>query len=151
MSLKNKNKNKNNLNSDDLIATIKVGIASSFTKTVSESDVYLYAGITGDFSPNHVDAEYMSKGAYGERVAHGTLLLGFMSAASARLYLGRTVSQGYDRVRFIKPVRFGDTITTHYQVSSIDRIAKRVVAEVSCTNQKGELVAAAINIRVYIG
>lgn len=145
------NEKLNDLNGDELISTVKVGTFSSFTKTVSESDVYLYAGITGDFSPNHLDTEYMSKGAYGERVAHGTLLLGFMSAASARLYLGRTVSQGYDHVRFIKPVRFGDTITTRYQIDSIDRTAKRIIAKVSCINQKGELVAVATNIRVYIG
>jgi acyl dehydratase len=135
----------------DPFFTAEVGMSSSFTKTVSESDVYLYAGITGDFSPNHVDAEFMSKGAYGERVAHGTLMLGFMSAASARMYLGRTVSQGYDRVRFLKPVRFGDTITTIYKVSSIDPVKKKIISEVTCTNQNGELVAVATNIRVYIG
>jgi acyl dehydratase len=135
----------------DPFSKAEVGMSSSFIKTVSESDVYLYAGITGDFSPNHVDAEFMEKGAYGERVAHGTLMLGFMSAASARMYLGRTVSQGYDRVRFLKPVRFGDTITTIYKVSSIDSIKKKIIADVTCTNQRGELVAVATNIRVHIG
>jgi acyl dehydratase len=144
--------NKNIDSSDvDPFSNAKVGMSSSFTKTVTESDVYLYAGITGDFSPNHVDAEFMSKGAYGERVAHGTLMLGFMSAASAKMYLGRTVSQGYDRVRFLKPVRFGDTITTLYKVSSIDPVKKKIISEVTCTNQNGELVAVATNIRVHIG
>jgi acyl dehydratase len=130
---------------------VPVGTSASFTKTVSESDVYLYAGISGDFSPNHVDDEYMKGGRYGRRVAHGTLLLGFMSAASARLYLGRTASMGYDRVRFIKPVFFGDTITTEYKVREYDRAKKRVFADVTCTNQHGETVAAAVNIRAYIG
>lgn len=143
----------NNIDPKDVdpFSIAEVGMSSSFTKTVSESDVYLYAGITGDFSPNHVDAEFMEKGAYGERVAHGTLMLGFMSAASARMYLGRTVSQGYDRVRFLKPVRFGDTITTIYKVSSIDRVKKKIISEVTCTNQNDELVAVATNIRVHIG
>ena len=138
-------------NDSDSFSMAKVGMNSSFTKTVTESDVYLYAGITGDFSPNHVDAEFMAKGAYGERVAHGTLMLGFMSAASARMYLGRTVSQGYDRIRFLKPVRFGDTITTLYTVSSIDAAKKKIISDVTCTNQHGELVAVAKNIRVHIG
>ncbi|WP_255562818.1 MaoC family dehydratase [Polynucleobacter sp. AP-Melu-500A-A1] len=143
----------NNIDLKDMdpFSKAEVGMSSSFIKTVSESDVYLYAGITGDFSPNHVDAEFMEKGAYGERVAHGTLMLGFMSAASARMYLGRTVSQGYDRVRFLKPVRFGDTITTIYKVSSIDSVKKKIIADVTCTNQRGELVAVATNIRVHIG
>jgi 3-hydroxybutyryl-CoA dehydratase len=56
------------------IEDVVIGTTVVFTKTVSESDVYLYAGITGDFSPNHIDAEYMKKGGYGERIAHGTLL-----------------------------------------------------------------------------
>ena len=131
--------------------SVEIGETATFTKTISESDVYLYAGITGDFSPNHINEEFMSEGAYGKRVAHGTLLLGLMSAASARLYLGRTVSQGYDRVRFLKPVFFGDTITTQYKIQEIDLVKKRVYADVSCTNQKNELVAIAKNIRAYIG
>ena len=130
---------------------VQVGASAVFTKTVSEADVYLYAGITGDFSPNHIDEEYMAGGRYGRRIAHGTLLVGFMSAASARLYLGRTVSLGYDRIRFVAPVFFGDTITTRYTVSSIDAGKQRVHADVECTNQRGEVVAAAINIRKWVG
>ncbi len=130
---------------------VPIGTSATFTKTVSESDVYLYAGISGDFSPNHVDEEYMQRGRYGRRVAHGTLLLGFMSAASARLYLGRTASMGYDRVRFIAPVLFGDTIRTEYTVRAYDHAKKRVFADVTCTNQRGETVAVATNIRAYVG
>ncbi|MBV6306120.1 MaoC family dehydratase N-terminal domain-containing protein [Candidimonas humi] len=133
------------------IEEVPIGASIVFTKTVSESDVYLYAGITGDFSPNHIDHEYMKTGKYGERIAHGTLLLGFMSAASARMRVGRTVSLGYDRVRFTGPVRFGDTIKTTYTLSSVDLAKRRIHAEVKCVNQHGELVATALNIRAYVG
>lgn len=133
------------------VEAVVIGAVSRFTKTISESDVYLYAGITGDFSPNHVDEEYMRQGRYGRRVAHGTLMLGLMSAASAHMYLGRTVSMGYDRVRFTAPVFFGDTITTEYRVTGVDTGKRRVQASVSCTNQAGELVAVATNIRAFIG
>jgi 3-hydroxybutyryl-CoA dehydratase len=139
------------INEQDPFPGIVEGASTSIAKTVSESDVYNYAGITGDFSPNHVNAEYMREGHYGERLAHGTLLVGFMSAAGARMNLGRTVSQGYDRVRFLKGVRFGDTITTEYKVATIDRQKKRVYAEVVCRNQHGETVAVATNIRVLVG
>jgi 3-hydroxybutyryl-CoA dehydratase len=138
-------------NEMDPFPGITVGASATFAKTVSESDVYGYAGITGDFSPNHLNEEYMRGGKYGERIAHGTLLVGFMSAAGASVYLGRTVSQGYDRVRFLKGVRFGDTITTEYVVSRIDREKKRVYAQVTCRNQHGETVAVATNIRVLVG
>lgn len=129
---------------------VKVGTTLSFTKTVSESDVYLFAGITGDFSPNHVDAEYMRQGRYGERIAHGALMVGFMSAASARMRVGRTVSLGYDRVRFVAPVRFGDTITTQYTITEVDLEKRRMYSQVTCTNQHGETVASAINVRAFV-
>lgn len=129
---------------------VKVGTTLSFTKTVSESDVYMFAGVTGDFSPNHVDAEYMRQGRYGERIAHGALMVGFMSAASSRMRIGRTVSLGYDRVRFVAAVRFGDTITTEYTISEIDLAKKRLYNQVTCTNQRGEVVASAIHLRAFV-
>jgi 3-hydroxybutyryl-CoA dehydratase len=129
---------------------VKVGTTVTFAKTVSESDVYLFAGITGDFSPNHIDAEYMSHGKYGERVAHGALLVGLMSAASARMRLGRTVSLGYDRVRFVAPVRFGDTIATEYTITGLDPARRRAMAQVTCRNQRGETVAVAVNVRAFV-
>lgn len=129
---------------------VKVGTSLTFTKTVSESDVYLFAGLTGDFSPNHIDAEYMKKGGYGERVAHGALLVGLMSAASARMRLGRTVSLGYDRVRFVAPVRFGDTIATEYTITSLDPAKRRAMAQVTCRNQRGEVVAVGTNIKAWV-
>jgi acyl dehydratase len=69
----------------DAFAALSVGRKVTFSKTVSESDVYLFAGLTGDLSPNHVDEEYMKKTTYGRRVAHGVLALGFMSTASTRI------------------------------------------------------------------
>lgn len=129
---------------------LKVGASATFTKTVSESDVYLYAGITGDFSPNHIDETYMAAGKYGHRIAHGTLTVGFMSAASARLHLGRTVSLGYDRIRFVGPVFFGDTVTTTYTVSKIDPVKRRVYADVTCVNENGGVVAVALNVRAFV-
>jgi len=130
---------------------VKVGTTLFFTKTVSESDVYTYAGVTGDFSPNHVNAEYMKQGRYGERIAHGALLVGFMSAAAARMRVVRAVSLGYDRVRFVAPVKFGDTITTKYTITKVDLEKKRMYNDVTCTNQRGETVATAIHLRAFVG
>ena len=59
------------------IEDVKVGLSTRVTKTVSESDVYLFAGITGDFDPNHVDEEYCRKTSLGHRVAHGALIVGY--------------------------------------------------------------------------
>lgn len=128
----------------------KIGASVTFTKTISEADVYLYAGVTGDFSPNHIDAVYMSGSRYGQRIAHGTLLTGLMSAASARMPLGRTVSLGYDRMRFVAPVFFGDTISTTYTLTEIDSGRRRAFADVRCVNQDGVVVAVATNVRAWV-
>ncbi|MCY0852788.1 MaoC family dehydratase [Cupriavidus sp. D39] len=129
---------------------VEIGTTLYFTKTVSESDVYLFSGVTGDFSPNHVDEEYMKQGMYGERLAHGALMVGFMSAASSRMRIGRTVSLGYDRVRFTAPVKFGDTITTKYTIIQVDLEKKRIYNECTCTNQRGETVGSAVHLRAFV-
>ena len=131
------------------INDIEIGLRTRFTKTVSESDVYLYAGITGDLDPNHVDEEFTRKTSLGHRVAHGTLILGYTSAASTRILedFGRPmVSVGYNRVRFLKPVYFGDTITVDYEITGIERERERTIAKIEVKNQNDELVAVATHI-----
>src|SRR3979411_112891 len=99
------------------IDDIKVGLSTRVTKTVSESDVYLFAGITGDFDPNHVDEEYCRKTSLGHRVAHGALIIGYTSAASTRIlqdFDRPMVSVGYDRISFLKPVFSPDSPPINY-------------------------------------
>jgi acyl dehydratase len=128
---------------------IPIGLRTRFTKTVSESDVYLFAGITGDLDPNHVDEEYCRKTSLGHRVAHGALILGYTSAASTRIlqdFERPMVSVGYDRIRFLKPVYFGDTITVDYEIARVESEKERVIASIEVKNQRDELVAVATHI-----
>jgi acyl dehydratase len=116
---------------------------------VSESDVYLFAGITGDLSPNHTDEAYMRTTRYGRRIAHGALAVGFMSNASTKILEGiegTWVSYGYDRVRFPAPLFFGDTITVEYEVAERDPATKKVFSRVTVTTDGGSVVAAATHI-----
>ena len=131
------------------IHDIPIGLSVTGSKTVSESDIYLFAGITGDFDPNHVDEEYCRKTPLGHRVAHGALIIGYMSMGSTRALDGfgaPVVSLGYDHVRHTKPVYIGDTITVRYTITSIDPERHRVLADVQVTNQRGETVAVATHI-----
>jgi acyl dehydratase len=131
------------------IDDIAVGLHTRITKTVSESDVYLFAGITGDLDPNHVDEEYCRKTSLGHRVAHGALLVGYTSAASTRIledFDRPMVSAGYDRIRFLKPVYFGDTLTIDYAIESIERERERTIAKIEVKNQHDELVMVATHI-----
>ncbi|GIK85544.1 MAG: MaoC family dehydratase N-terminal domain-containing protein [Burkholderiales bacterium] len=123
----------------------------TISKTVGESDVYLFAGITGDLSPVHVDHEYMKRNSpFGERIAHGVLLLGYTSAASTVLAARLTaehgwksmVSLGYDGIRFVAPVRIGDTITVRYRLEARDEARQRTVSAFDVVNQRGETVLA---------
>ncbi len=126
-----------------------LGTKVTFSKTVGESDVYLFAGITGDLLPNHVNEEYMKGTRYGRRVVHGALLVGFMSNCSTqvtKLYSQPSVSYGYDRIRFIRPVFIGDTITVEYVVTRVDEAEGKIYADISVRNQHGEVVAVAIHI-----
>ena len=136
---------------------VSVGDRATFSKTVGETDVYLFAGITGDLSPNHVDRTYMERSSYGRLQAHGALLAGFMSTAStlaiahARKGAKETpVSLGYDRIRFLAPVHFGDTITVDYTIQAIDEARRRSTADIRLTNQDGNLVAVASHILKWV-
>ena len=127
---------------DDVI----VGDGILFEKTVGESDVYLFAGITGDFAPNHINERYMKSSVYGSRIAHGALVLAYTSTAAANFALGKKLagaSLGYDRVRFVKPVHIGDTIRVEYRVARVDRAAGRSWADITITNQHGDVVLVA--------
>ena len=135
-----------------------LGASTSFSKTVSESDVYLFAGITGDLAPNHVDEQFMRNTPYGRRIAHGALLVGYMSTASTmvnnlmaeRMPSIFPVSLGYDKIRFLKPVFLGDTITVRYTVDGIDTAKNRTFAKVEVSNEKGDLVAAATHLMTWL-
>jgi 3-hydroxybutyryl-CoA dehydratase len=133
----------------DAFAALVVGRRVAVSKTIGESDVYLFAGITGDFSPNHVNEEVMRATRYGRRIAHGALLVGYMSRASTEICAGlpgTIVSYGFDRIRFPAAALIGDTVTVTYEITERDEAAMKTLARVTCTTQRGEVVAAATHI-----
>jgi acyl dehydratase len=133
---------------------VSVGDQVAFSKTVGEYDVYGFAGIIGDFSGNHVDEEFMKRSVYGRRIAHGVLMVGYMSTCSSMMIeksrgteSGETpVSLGYDRIRFLGPVFIGDTVTVTYRIAEVDAERRRSRSEIEVRNQDGELVAVAQHI-----
>lgn len=135
---------------------VTIGDSARFSKTVTEADVMLFAGITGDFSPNHVDEATMRRSSYGGRIVHGALLVGYMSTCStmicdrAQSEAEMPVSLGYDRLRFLRGVRLGDTITVTYTVTDTDADRRRAGASIEITNQAGETVAAGRHILKWV-
>lgn len=122
------------------IDEIYVGQRKSFTKTVTEADVNTFAGLTGDFNPVHVNAEYAKTSRFGGKIAHGMLTASFISTVFGMtipgadgIYLGQTI-------KFLAPVRIGDTITAAIEVIKVMPEKKRFYARTTVTNQRGELV-----------
>jgi 3-hydroxybutyryl-CoA dehydratase len=137
---------------------LAVGDAVTLERDVSAAAVTLFADVAGDYSPNHVDAAGMSDTVYGGRIAHGALLVAYMSACSTEIVeripnvraAETPVSLGYDRIRFIKPVYIGEHVTLHYIIREIDPARRRSRADITVTNQDGELVCVAQHVLKWV-
>jgi 3-hydroxybutyryl-CoA dehydratase len=137
------------------IVPFEIGDTCTFTKTISESDVYLFAGITGDFSQMHMNEEFMKTTPYKTRIVHGVLTFALGSTASTLIQLQAktnipSVSYGYDKLRFIKPVFFGDTLTAKYTINKIDVEDLKSFANLEIYNQKDEICIVAQHILKFI-
>lgn len=122
------------------IEQINIGDISEFSKTVTEADVYQFAGITGDFNPAHINEVYAGKTFFKKRIAHGMLAAGFISAVVGNQLPGPGSIYIRQELKFTAPVYFGDTITA--RVAVIDRNVEknRVTLQTTCINQDGRAV-----------
>jgi len=119
----------------------------TFGRTVTESDILVHAGHTGDFFPHHVDAVWCAAQPFGQRIAHGTLVFSIGIGLTATRINPRAMSYGYDKLRFLQPVFIGDTITTHTEILEKRPHPKRssrgvVVEQVHVRNQSDQTVLA---------
>lgn len=119
---------------------LRPGDHAEFSKTVTESDVVLFAGITGDFNPVHVDAVQAAASRFGGRIAHGLLSAGFISACIAMKLPGPGAIYLSQSLRFTRPVRIGDTVTARVEVVEWNAAKRRARLATTCRNQDGALV-----------
>lgn len=122
------------------IKELHIGDSASMSKTITETDVYLFAGITGDLNPAHVNEVASSKTPFGGRIAHGILSAGLISAVLAMKIPGPGTIYLGQELKFTKPVRFGDTVTATCTVAEVVEEKNIVKLETICTNQNGEVV-----------
>ncbi|MCJ7855649.1 MaoC family dehydratase [Lachnospiraceae bacterium NSJ-143] len=122
------------------IDELYIGKKESFTKTITEYDVYTFAGLCGDFNPLHVNAEYAKNSRFGERIAHGMLtaslystIIGMCIPGADAIFLGQSC-------RFVRPVKFGDTVTITGEVVAIREDKRIVTLKMTIVNQNGETV-----------
>lgn len=124
------------------IDEVEVGQRATFTKTISESDVYLFAGITGDLNGLHVDETYARETRFGRRIAHGMLVASLISSVQARELPGPGNIYVSQTLRFVAPVFIGDTITARVEVTEVVRERNRIRLLTECVNQEGVVVVS---------
>jgi len=122
------------------IEMLKTGDWAEFTKTISEADVYLFAGVTGDLNPAHVDETYARTTFFKTRIAHGILLAGLISTVIGNQLPGPGTIYVRQELDFLAPVRFGDTVTARVEVMEILAEKNRVRLKTTCVNQEGKAV-----------
>ncbi|MGD8208441.1 MAG: MaoC family dehydratase [Desulfobacterales bacterium] len=122
------------------IEEMKVGDTAKFSKTVSESDVYLFAGITGDLNPAHVSEEFAKDTFFKTRIAHGMLSASFISTVIGTMLPGPGSVYMRQEANFLAPVKLGDTITAVVEVAEIIADKKRVRLKTYCINQEKTIV-----------
>lgn len=119
---------------------IKVGDKASMSKTVSEYDIYTYAGLTGDFNPVHINAEFAKTSMFKERIAHGMLSAGFISAVLGTTLPGANTIYMGQELSFKAPVKIGDTVTATVEVIEKIEAKNRLILRTYVTNQHGTIV-----------
>lgn len=128
------------------IEELRVGDRAEFSKTLSEADVYLYAGVTGDFNPAHIDEEYAKKTFFKTRIVHGMLLAGLISGVLGNKLPGPGTVYIRQELTFPAPAHIGDTVTASVEIVEIMTDAKRIKARTTCVNQAGTLVLDGVAI-----
>jgi 3-hydroxybutyryl-CoA dehydratase len=122
------------------IDQLKIGDTAEFGKTISESDIYLYAGVTGDFNPAHLNEVYAKKTYFKTRIAQGMLTAGFISGLLGVSLPGPGTIYIRQELDFLAPVHIGDTITARVEIIDILNQKNRVTVRTTCVNQDGTMV-----------
>jgi len=117
---------------------VDIGYKTTHVKTITAKDIDLFAEVSGDFNPVHVNEEFAKKTFFGGRIAHGVLAVSFLSAAGAKLP-GLTILISMSN-NFLKPVKIGDTITADTEVIAVRKDKGIVTLKNACTNQNGEVI-----------
>ena len=118
----------------------EVGMKASTSKTITETDVIVFAGVSTDINPVHLDEEAAKKGIFGKRVAHGILVSGLISAVLGNKLPGPGSIYMGQELRFLAPVFIGDTITAEVEITELIPEKSRIKLNTVCTNQDGKVV-----------
>jgi acyl dehydratase len=128
------------------ISEINIGDKASFSKTITEVDIYFYGGISGDFNPLHTNEEYAKKTKFGRRIAHGPISIALVATVFGTKLPGLGTLAREITAQFKSPTYIGDTITAQVEVIEKNVEKNIVKLKYSCVNQKGVVVTEGIGI-----
>jgi 3-hydroxybutyryl-CoA dehydratase len=126
------------------IDELKVGDSAQFSKTITETDINDFAKVTGDFNPLHLDQGYAEKTIFKSRIAHGLLSVGLLSSILGNILPGHGTIYLSHEIKFLAPVRIGDTITAKVEVIEVVPEKNRAEFRTTCMNQDGKIVVDGI-------
>ncbi|WP_148714172.1 MaoC family dehydratase [Chitinolyticbacter meiyuanensis] len=112
---------------------LSVGLTAEYRKTLTETDVVLFAGLTGDNNPMHIDAEFAAETRFGERVVHGMLTASMLSSVIGMKLPGPGCIYMSQSLRFLKPVHIGETVTATAEVIELLPEKQRVRLKTTCS------------------
>lgn len=118
----------------------EIGQTASFSRTITETDFMMYAGLSGDYNPIHVDKEYAKKTFFKERISHGLLTASFLSRLLGMHLPGPGSVYVSQTLHFEKPVYIGDTITAKAEVIDLENSKRLLTLATTCENQHGDIV-----------
>ncbi len=123
------------------IHELKIGDSAQISKTITETDINDFARVTGDFNPVHLDQAYAEKTIFKGRIAHGLLSVGLLSTVLGNILPGHGTIYLSQEIKFLAPVRIGDTITAKVEVIELIPEKNRAKFRTTCINQDGKEVA----------
>lgn len=118
----------------------KIGQTESVTKTITDADIHAYAQLSGDYNPLHVDDDYARQSRFKSRIAHGMLIASLISNILGMKLPGTGGIYVSQQMRFLKPVRIGDTITCVGEVLEWNATTRMLTIQTDCFNQRGEKI-----------
>jgi len=122
------------------MSELKIGDEASLSRTVTEADIILFSGVSGDINPMHLDEEYAKQTIFKGRIAHGMIACSYLTAVLANKLPGPGSIYAGQEFKFLAPVRIGDTVTAKVEVVEIIEAKNRVKLRTYCINQNGTLL-----------